>query len=145
MTIAVLGLTLARPAAGQVTSSRFNQQTFGAWKATEWNAIRWRTRCEGGPLGMDTGPIKWMVEFRNAGKVPVSFDYVVLPPRGIKPPPDPTRATLKPGKTLQRLVVVATNHCEEGVGSVVNSVRFGEDSDSLPYAPMDNLPSRVRN
>lgn len=137
MIVAVVGLILARPAMGQVTSSRFNQQTFGPWKATLWKAIQWRTRCEGGPVGMDTGPIKWMVEFRNAGKEPVSFDYVVLPPKGDKPRPPPTRTTLKPGKTHQRLVVVETNHCEEGVGSVVTRVRFGEDADSLPYAPID--------
>src|SRR5690242_5217220 len=104
---------------------------FGPWQPTRWPSFDFRTRCDGEQVrGSNTGPIKWTVEYRNRNSMPVTFDFVILPPGANKPPAASGEGRILPGKTFQKLVVVATTACEDGVLTALNHVHFEIPVDS---------------
>jgi len=107
---------------------------YSPWQTTRWNALEYRTKCEGEQVrGMETGPIHWVVEFRNRATEQLSFDYVVLPPGENKPPSASGRGRVKPGKIFVKLAVVPTTRCDENVVVKLDKVRIGADVDSVVY------------
>lgn len=112
---------------------------YSPWQATAWNALQFRTKCEGEQIrGMETGPIKWSVDFRNQTTDLVSFDYIIAPPGENKRPAASGRGKAKPGKLWNRLAVVPTTRCDEGVMIKLDKVRIGADVDSVPYKKPDH-------
>jgi hypothetical protein len=111
---------------------------YSPWSPSPWDALDYRTKCEGEQVrGMETGPVKWEVEFRNRTTDLVSFDYVILPPGTNKPLGAKGRGRTKPGKTMSRLAVLATTRCDDGITIHLESVRIGADVDSVPYRKPD--------
>ena len=112
--------------------------SYSPWQASPWNAIQYRTKCEGEQIrGMNTGPIKWMIEFRNQTTNLVSFDYVILPPGKNKQSASSGRGKAKPGKIMTKLAVVPTSRCDDGVVLRIDNVRLGEDLETVPYQKPD--------
>lgn len=132
-------LVLATPARAQ---SRQSGYTYSAWQETPYPGLEWRTRCEGGPSGVDDGPIKWMVEYRNRSKKDtVSFSYLIKPPGQGKQPAADTRKTILPREMLGTMVVLQTHRCDEGIEAFISKVRYGADADSVRYAvPRATIP-----
>ena len=141
LALLVFWLVLPRPTAaqqlrGEGTYPRYGYG-FSAWQLTRWNGIEFRIKCEGESIrGSSTGPIRWMVEFRNRSSEVAHFDYLIGPP-GPKPVATSGRADLKPGKSLSRLSTVSTTRCDEGLLTLVQNVRFGADINGSPYARPD--------
>jgi hypothetical protein len=136
--VAVAAVSLGAPARAQTTSG-VSTYTYTAWEPTPWSAIEWRSRCDGGPRGVESGPpIRWTVEFRNRSKEhPVSFAYTVAPPETNKRPSATGRHTIKPGGVWGMVAVVDTERCGYGMRTAVSQVRYGVDADSIPYARPD--------
>jgi len=136
LTLPVLILLFA-PQLAHAQGGRVSGYTFSAWEATQWNAIEWRARCDGGPVsGVDTGPIKWTVQYRTRAQDLVSFDYSILTPDG-KEIQAKGRAKLKPKGVFERLATLTTSRCDQGLQVMVGKVRFGADTGSAPYAQPD--------
>jgi hypothetical protein len=131
----LLSLTIGKATA----QSRAGGYTFTAWAPTQWSVIEYRIKCEGGSVpGSESGPISWRVEYRNRSKQqPVSFDYVILAPRGNAPAAKSGRVTIKGGGMASILATVNTDRCDEGVSARLGKVRVGVDADSVPYRPAD--------
>lgn len=128
----------ARSGSGSAGAIANYGYSYSPWQPTAWSSVEIRTRCDGEPVrGMNTGPIRWVVEYRNRSQAPVSFDYAVLPPGENKPPALSGRGTVKPGKTLEKLATLPTTRCDDGVLTKIGKVRFGADADSVPYARPD--------
>jgi hypothetical protein len=141
---ALLCLVPARVAAQYPADDRRGMSTYpygyeySPWRASPWSAMDYRTKCEGEQIrGMDTGPIKWMIEFRNQTADLLSFDYIILPPGQNKHPAAKGRAKAKPGKTASRLAIVSTTRCDDGIVIQFENLRVGADADSVPYRKPD--------
>ena len=144
LVLAILWLTPAvalaqNPATDNRAASTYPYgYTYSPWRGSPWSALDYRTKCEGESIrGMDTGPIKWTIEFRNQAADLVSFDYVILPPGQNKHPAASGRAKAKPGKTMSRLAVVPTTRCDDGIVIRFDHLRVGADVDSVPYRKPD--------
>jgi hypothetical protein len=113
---------------------------FGAWQNMAWSAIEVRVRCDGGPVGTNSGPINWTVQFHNRANTPASFDYQLSNASAEQRGAAPTagRTTVKPNRVFEKPISLRTDSCEETPSIGLNKVRFGADADSVPYA----LPDR---
>ena len=124
-------------------NERNNSYPFGyeysPWQVTPWDALQYRTKCEGEQIrGMQTGPIKWMIEFRNRTTDLVSFDYTIAPPGEKKHSAAEGRGKAKPGKIWTRLAVVPTTRCDDGVVIKLDNLRIGPDIEANPYRKPDH-------
>jgi len=107
-------------------------QSFGPWQATLWPAFEFRTRCDGEQVrGSNVGPIKWTIEYRNRSGTRVTFDYMILPPGKDQPAAASGSGQIAPGKAFQKVAIVSTKACDEGVLTSINNVRFGSATDSV--------------
>ena len=112
--------------------------TYSPWRGSAWTGLEFRTKCEGEQVkGMNTGPMKWIVEFRNRSKELVTFDYGIAARGPGKPISSLGTIAIKPGKTAAKFAIIPTTGCDEGVLTAINKVRFGKDANNLPYATPD--------
>ena len=112
--------------------------SYSPWLPSPWDAMDYRTKCEGESIrGMDTGPIKWTIEFRNRAADLVSFDYVILPPGPNRHAAASGRGKAKPGKSMSRLAIVPTTRCDDGVIIRLENLRIGADVDGVAYRKPD--------
>ena len=107
-------------------------QNFGPWQPTRRPAFEFRTRCDGEQVrGSNVGPIKWTVEYRNRSGTAVTFDYTILPPGKSPAAAASGSGQIAPGKSFQKVAIVSTKACDEGVLTAINNVRFRSTTDSV--------------
>ena len=112
--------------------------TYSPWQGSAWTGLEYRTKCEGEQVkGMNTGPIKWVIDFRNSSGEPVTFDYGVAARGPGQPISQSGTIAIKPGKMTAKFVTIPSTRCDEGVLTAINKVRFGKDANNLPYAEPD--------
>jgi hypothetical protein len=130
--VAVVAAASPAPARAQ---SRQSGYSYSAWQETPYASLEWRTRCEGGPSGVDDGPIKWTVQYRNSSKKDsVNFSYLIKPPGANAQPAANTRKTALPKEIITTMVVLQTHRCDDGIEAYITKVRYGADADSVRYA-----------
>src|SRR5207249_2761235 len=93
-------LTFAQHPADRMEPHPYGE-TYSDWQPSAWSFLEYRTRCEGESVrGSNTGPIRWMIEFRNRATVLVNFDYGILSPGESGRLAASGRGRIKPRKTF---------------------------------------------
>ena len=111
---------------------------YSPWQLTPWNALEYRTKCEGEPVrGMQTGPIRWVIEIRNRTTDIINFSYVISAPGENHPPSAKGRGKAKPKDTFVKLSSLPTTRCDDGVRIKLDSVRAGADPKSADFLKPD--------